>query len=173
MQPARTILALFGAAVLQTLAWSTSMAAPGFITSSNISTGDVYTEITIRLGCDVAYLGHLPASKGDALSIDIETTTICHGVPPSLADSREIHRPLAADEVGLLHIEYDGERTGQKQLRLSFAHEVHFLVSPGNMSETVAVRRDGRSTASKRHRLDMSSTWNRRCATRPPQTFPQ
>ena len=140
MQPARTILALFGAAVLQTLAWSTSMAAPGFITSSNISTGDVYTEITIRLGCDVAYLGHLPASKGDALSIDIETTTICHGVPPSLADSREIHRPLAADEVGLLHIEYDGERTGQKQLRLSFAHEVHFLVSPGNMSETVVVR---------------------------------
>ena len=114
--------------------------ASGFITSSNISSGDVYTEITIRLGCDVNYLGHLPAAKGDSLTIDLETTTICHGVPPSLADSREMHRPLSADEVGLLHVEYDGERLGQKQLRLSFEDEVHFLVAPGQLSQTVVIR---------------------------------
>jgi tetratricopeptide (TPR) repeat protein len=140
MQPARPILMMFWVAVLQALAWSTSSAASGFIESSNISTGDVYTEITIRLGCDVTYLGHLPSSKGDTLTIDLETTAICHGVPPSLADSREMHRPQAADEAGLLHVEYDGERPGQKQLRLSFADEVHFLVTPGVLSETVVVR---------------------------------
>ena len=140
MLPRRPTLSLLAAVVIQALAWSTSHAAAGFITSSNISTGDVYTEITIRLGCDVTYLGHLPAAKGDALSIDLETTSICHGVPPSLADSREIHRPLGADEVGLVHVEYDGERPEQKQLRLSFAGEVHFLVTPSNISETVVVR---------------------------------
>ena len=102
------------AVVLQVLAWTATNAASGFITSSNIQSGDVYTEITIRLGCNVSYLGHLPRAKGDAIAIDLEPTTICHGVPPSLADSRAIHRPLGADDVGLLHVEYDGERPGQK-----------------------------------------------------------
>lgn len=132
--------ALFGALALLGLAWSAAHAAPGFVTSTNISSGDVYTEIAVRLGCDVTYLGHVPGSKGDVLTINLEATTICHGVPPSLADSRDLHRPLAADEVGLLHVEYDGERPGPKQLRLSFAKEVHFLVTPGNLSETVIVR---------------------------------
>jgi tetratricopeptide (TPR) repeat protein len=140
MLPLRPTLSLIGAFAIQALTWSTSHAGPGFITSSNISTGDVYTEITIRLGCDVTYLGHLPNAKGDTLSIDLDTTSICHGVPPSLADSREIHRPLGADAVGLVHVEYDGERSEQKQLRLSFSSEVNFLVSSRNMSETVVVR---------------------------------
>jgi hypothetical protein len=140
MLPLRSTLSLLAAVVIQALAWSTAHAAPGFITSTNISQGDVYTEITIRLGCDVTYLGHLPRAKGDALSIDLETTSICHGVPPSLADGHEIHRPLGADAVELVHVEYDGERPEQKQLRLSFSSEVHFLVTPGSLSETVVIR---------------------------------
>jgi len=140
MHPTNLTRLLFAVVALQMLAWPAAHAATGFIASSNVQTGDVYTEISIRLGCDVTYLGHVPRSKGDVLTIDLETTTICHGVPPSLADSREIHRPLAADEAGLLQVEYDGERPGQKQLRLSFADEVSFLVAPGNMSETIVVR---------------------------------
>jgi len=140
MSRARLNLMLTSVTALLALAWSTSHAAPGFITSSNVSTGDVYTEITIRLGCDVTYLGHLPASKGHELTINLEATTICHGVPPSLADSRAMHRPVAADEAGLLHVEYDGERPGQKQLRLSFTDEVRYLVTPASMSGTVIVR---------------------------------
>lgn len=140
MRSARLKRVLSVAVVLQVLAWTATNAASGFITSSNIQSGDVYTEITIHFACNVTYLGHLPRAQGDALTIDLESTTICHGAPPSLADSREIHRPLAADDVGLLHVEYDGERFGQKQLRLSFAHEVSFLISPRDMSETVVIR---------------------------------
>ncbi len=140
MPAARRHPALFGALALLGLAWTAAHAAPGFVTSTNVSSGDVYTEITVRLGCDVTYLGHVPGSKGDVLTINLEATTICHGVPPSLADSRDLQRPLGADEVGLLHVEYDGERPGPKQLRLSFARQVHFLVTPGNLSETVVVR---------------------------------
>ena len=128
------------AVLLQVFAWSAAPAASDFITSTNIKRGDVYTEIRIRLGCNVNYLSHQPAAKGDSLTINIEPTTICHGVSPTLADSRAMHRPIAADEAGLLHVEYDGERPGEKQLRLSFSGEVHFLVTPSDMSETVVVR---------------------------------
>lgn len=139
MHQGRLKLVLFVAA-LQVFAWSASHAASGFITSTHIQSGDVYTEITIRLGCNVTYLGHLPAAKGDSLTISLEPTTICHGVPPSLAESRSIHRPLAADDVGLLNIEYDGNRPREKQLRLTFTNVVHFLITPPEMSETVVVR---------------------------------
>jgi len=128
------------AMLLPVFAWSAAPAASDFITSTNIKRGDVYTEISIRLGCDVNYLSHLPAAKGDSLTINIEPTTICHGVSPTLADTRAMHRPIAADEAGLLHVEYDGERPGEKQLRLSFSGEVHFLVTPAEMSETIVVR---------------------------------
>ena len=128
------------AVLLQVFAWSAASAASDFITSTNIKRGDVYTEIRIRLGCDVNYLSHLPASKGDSLTINLESTTICHGVSPTLAETRAMHRPIAADEAGLLHVEYDGERPGEKQLRLSFSDEVHFLVTPADMSETIVVR---------------------------------
>ena len=128
------------AVLLQVFALSAASAASDFITSTNITRGDVYTEIRIRLGCDVNYLSHLPTAKGDSLTIYLEPTTICHGVSPTLADSRAMHRPIAADEAGLLHIEYDGERPGEKQLRLSFSGEAHFLVTTAEMSQTLVVR---------------------------------
>ena len=128
------------ALLLQVFAWSAAPAASDFITSTNIQRGDVYTEIRIHLGCNVNYLGHVPASRGDSLTISLEPTTICHGVSPTLADGRALHRPIAADDAGLLHVEYDGERPGEKQLRLSFAEDVHFLVTPPEMSETIVIR---------------------------------
>ena len=86
------------AVLLQVFAWSAAPAASAFITSTNIKRGDVYTEIRIRLGCNVNYLSHQPAAKGDSLTINIEPTTICHGVSPTLADSRAMHRPIATLE---------------------------------------------------------------------------
>lgn len=128
------------AVIVALFASSNSHGASGFISSSNVSSGDIYTEITIQFGCDVTYLEHFPRAKGDSLTIDLEPTAICHGVPPSLADSHEMHRPLAADNIGLLHVEYDGERPGQRQLRLNFEDEVHFLVAPGQLSRTLVIR---------------------------------
>ena len=120
--------------------WSVSDAASGFIASTHIESGSVYTELSIRFNCDVHYVGHEPAGKSDMLRIQLEPTSICHGVPPMVADGREMHRPLSADEAGLLHIEYDGQTPGEKSLRLGFATPVTVLISAGVVSDTLTIR---------------------------------
>jgi len=115
-------------------------AASGFVASTKVSRGDVYAEVEIRFNCDVVYGGHDPAGKTDSVRIHLEPTSICRGAPPSVADSQEMHRPLAADDAGLLHIEYDGKMPGTKFLRLSFASEVNLLVSGGDNSDVIIIR---------------------------------
>lgn len=115
-------------------------AASGFVASTKVSRGDVYAEVEIRFNCDVVYAGHDPSGKSDSIRIHLEPTSICRGVPPSMAESQEMHRPLAADDAKLLHIEYDGKMPGTKFLRLSFANEVNVLVSGGNNSDVIVVR---------------------------------
>ena len=104
-------------------------AASGFVASTKISRGDVYSEVTIRFNCDVVYAGHDPSGKTDAIRIHLETTSICRGVPPSIADTQEMYRPQGADAAELVHVEYDGRLPGTKYLRLNFADEVNVLVS--------------------------------------------
>ena len=120
--------------------WSAAGAASGFIASTHIERGSVYTELSIRFNCDVHYVGHDPAGKSDMLRIHIEPTSICHGVPPMVADGREMHRPLSADDAGLLHIEYDGQTPGEKSLTLGFATPVTVLISAGVVSDTLNIR---------------------------------
>ncbi len=115
-------------------------AASGFVASTEIDRGDVYTEITIRFNCDVVYAGHDPSGKTDAIRIHLEPTSICRGVPPSMADTQEMYRPQAADDAELRHIEYDGTLPGTKYLRLGFANEVNVLVSGGHNNDVITVR---------------------------------
>ena len=120
--------------------WAVADAASGFIASTHIEKGSVYTELSIRFNCDIHYLGHDPAGKSDMLRIHLEATSICHGVPPMVADGREMHRPLSADDAGLLHIEYDGQTPGEKLLKLGFATPVTVLISAGMVSDTLNIR---------------------------------
>lgn len=106
-------------------------AAPGFITASHVRRGSAIAEVTFRFRCDVQYIGHDPDGRGDQLRIRLESTGICHGASPSVARSREQHRPAAADEAKLVAVEYDGESPGSQQLRLSFSEELRFFVAPG------------------------------------------
>ena len=92
------------AAALLLAASAGASAASGFVASTEVSRGDLYTEITIRFNCDVVYAGHDPSGKTDALRIHLEPTSICRGVPPSMADTQEMYRPQAADEADLRHI---------------------------------------------------------------------
>jgi len=115
-------------------------AAPGFVASTKVSRGNVYSEITIRFNCDVVYAGHDPAGKTDAIRIHLEATSICRGVPPSMADTQEMYRPQAADDADLVHVEYDGKLPGTKYLSLSFADEVNVLVSGGHNNDVIIVR---------------------------------
>jgi tetratricopeptide (TPR) repeat protein len=117
-----------------------SHAASGFIASTEVSRGDVYAEIRIRFNCDVVYAGHDPSGKTDAIRIHLEATSICRGVPPSMADTQEMFRPQAADDADLVHVEYDGRAPGTKFLHLSFAEEVNVLVSGGHSNDVITVR---------------------------------
>ena len=116
----------------------TSAAGPGFIASSHVRDGNLYEEITVQFRCGIHYLGHDPTARGDMLRIRLETTPVCTGVPPSAADTKEQHRPLAADVARLESIEYDGEVTGDRLLRLNFTETVRFDVDASN--DTIRVR---------------------------------
>ncbi len=87
---------------------ATSNAAVGFIASSQVRSGAVYSEISLQFRCNVHYVGHNPAARSDVVRIRIEPTTVCAGAPPSVALSRQLHRPLAAEDAWLDSIEYDG-----------------------------------------------------------------
>ena len=127
------------AAVVLVLAGSAT-AATGFIASANVVRGDVYAELTIQFNCDVQYLSHEPSSRGDALRVQLEPTSICRGVSPTAANTREMQRPLSADDAHVQHIEYDGESPGVKYLRVSFSEDVRFFVAPGRSRNSIVVR---------------------------------
>jgi tetratricopeptide (TPR) repeat protein len=128
------------AAAALLLASSGGQAASSFVASTEVSRGDVYAEVTIRFNCDVVYAGHDPAGKTDAIRIHLEATSICRGVPPSMANTQEMHRPRAADDADLVHIEYDGRLPGTKYLHLGFAEDVNVLVSGGRNNDVIVVR---------------------------------
>ena len=119
---------------------STAVAAPRFITSSEVHKGSVYTELTIEFRCKVHYVDHDPAAKSDMLQIRLDPTTICTGAPPTVALTKEMLRPVNADDAWLDSIEYFGESPGSEHLLLTFSDEVRFNVLPSNASDSIRVR---------------------------------
>ncbi|MDH4107912.1 MAG: hypothetical protein OEW35_06330 [Gammaproteobacteria bacterium] len=115
-------------------------AAPGFITGSKVTRGSVIAELTLELRCDVQYLGHSPAARGDQLRVQLDATGICKGTAPSIADSREQYRPLDADDVKIVGIEYDGESPGGQVLRFDFSEEVRYDVRHGPGRDSITLR---------------------------------
>jgi len=115
-------------------------AGPGFIASSQVTKGNVYAEISVQLRCNVQVLGHDPSGASDVLRIRLETTTVCAGAPPTVALSREQHRPVAAESVLLDSIEYDGQSPGNEYLRLNFLDDVRFDVRQDSRANWVTIR---------------------------------
>ena len=115
---------VFGLLLL--LAASQAPAAPGFIASSTVDDGAVYSELNLQLRCNVHYVGHGPAARGDMLRIRIEPTTVCAGAPPTVALSKQLHRPLAAQKAWIDNVEYDGQSPGNEYLHITFTDEVRF-----------------------------------------------
>ena len=118
--------------VLLVLLSANSEAAAGFIHSGVVQRGDVYAEISLKLSCNVHYIGHSPNTRSDVLRIQVEATTVCAGVAPSIAETQQIFRPQGADDAWLSSIEYDGESVGDQQLRLNFRQDVRFDVRQVN-----------------------------------------
>ena len=119
---------------------STATAAPGFIADSQVEKGNLYTSVTIEFRCKIHYLGHDPSGKTDILRVRLEATSVCAGASPEIANSRELHRPLAADDAYLDSVEYDGERIGDQYLRLDFTREVAFRVTVNPSGDAVTVQ---------------------------------
>ena len=117
-----------------------ALAGPGFIAETHIQRGSVYAEVGIRFRCGVQYLGHDPSAASDVLRIRLETTTVCTGAAPSIADTRELIRPMSADDASIESIEYDGESPGNKTLRINFSEKTRFDVRPGTESNSLLVR---------------------------------
>jgi tetratricopeptide (TPR) repeat protein len=117
-----------------------SHAGPGFIAASHVKRGDVYTEVSVQLRCNAQYVGHDPGGKSDVVRIRLELTTVCAGAPPTIALSREQHRPPAADLAMLDSIEYDGQSPGAEILRLNFVEEVRFDVVQDSRSNWITIR---------------------------------
>ena len=116
------------------------MAGPGFIAETRVQRGSVYAELGIRFRCGVQYLGHDPSAASDVLRIRLEATSVCTGAAPSIANVKEQHRPLSADEAGIESIEYDGESPGNQVLRINFTDTVRFDVRPGPDTNVLQVR---------------------------------
>jgi len=144
------------ATVLLLLAGSAT-AATGFISAANVVRGDIYVELTIQFNCDVQYLSHEPSGRGDALRIQLEPTSICRGVSPTVANNREMHRPLSADVAHVQHIEYDGDSPGVKYLRVSFSEDVRFFVAPGRSRDSIVVRVFEQPQNTSQQRADAAS----------------
>ena len=117
-----------------------ALAGPGFIAESQVERGSVYAELAVRFRCDVQYLGHDPSAAGDVLRIRLESTSVCTGAAPSVADVKEQHRPLSADDAGIESIEYDGESPGNRTLRINFSERVRFDVRAGSERNAIRVR---------------------------------
>jgi hypothetical protein len=117
-----------------------ALAGPGFIAETHVQRGSVYAEVGIRFRCGVQYLGHDPSAASDVVRIRLEATTVCTGAAPSIANVKEQHRPLSADEASIESIEYDGESPGNQLLRINFTDKVRFDVRAGNDTNELRVR---------------------------------
>ena len=128
------------AALLLLVVGNASHAGPGFVASTQVRKGEIYSEISVQLRCNVQYAGHEPSGQSDILRIRLEMTTVCAGAPPSVALGREQHRPVAADTVLLDSIEYDGQSPGSEILRFNFVEAVRFDVRQDGRLNWITVR---------------------------------
>ena len=128
------------AGALLLLIMSTTFAASGFIVGSNIRSGTNIAEISIQLACAVEYVDHFPSGRTDRLRIQLESTTICNGVSPTVALSRELHRPLDADLAKLMEISYEGDTPSGQSLTLTFSEDISFEVVHQGTSNDMVVR---------------------------------
>ena len=111
-------------AALALLCMPPAFAAPGFIAGSFIDADETTARISVQFRCTVEYVGHEPGGASDFLRVRLESTRVCTGASPTIADNREQHRPIGADAAKLVSLEYDGDSPAGRILRLNFSNEV-------------------------------------------------
>lgn len=100
------------------------MAAQGFIAGSFIDATDSTARISVQFRCAIRYIGHESEARDDRLHVRLETTPVCLGVAPTVAQTSEQHRPANADAAELISVEYQGDSASGPTLRFDFARNV-------------------------------------------------
>jgi len=128
--------------LLGCLAASTSpaLAQSTLVSGGSARAGSVYSELTIDFNCEVTYIDHDPAGDSEVIRVHIEVTSLCYGVPPSVAEGREMIRPLGADEIGLGQLEYIGDMAGSRVVRLEFDQPVTVMPPRRGSSRLLSLR---------------------------------
>lgn len=119
---------------------ATAHGATRFVTGATVSGDNDVAVITVQFACKVEYVSHLPVNRGSRLRVQIDPTTICSGVAPSAARTREQYRPLNADAAKLLEIDYDGDVSAMPTLTFNFSHVVRYEVSYSGGQNRIIVR---------------------------------
>ena len=118
---------------------ASALAAPGFIAGSFVD-GDGHTaRLSVQFRCGVEYVSHEPESHGDSLRIRLESTSICNGVSPGIAQNREQYRPIGADDARLVSMEYDGDSPTGQVLRLDFSQDVRIETVRAQNANTLLI----------------------------------
>jgi hypothetical protein len=110
------------------LSTSAALAASAFISGASIERDGDSASISVILACQVRYLGHAPTNRAAVFRIQLESTTACKGVPPSIANLQEYYLPSRAADANLTSIEYDGTSFGSQILTLSFSKSASLSV---------------------------------------------
>lgn len=118
----------------------TVFGAPRFVTGATVSSDEDVAVITVQFACKVEYLSHVPVNRGNRLRVQVDPTTICAGVAPSLARTQEQYRPLNADAAKLMEINYDGELSSDSTLTFVFSDAVRYSVSHSGGKNRIVVR---------------------------------
>jgi len=114
--------------------------AQGFITGANVTRDGESALISVQFACRIEYIDHLPIIYGDRLRVQMDSTSICSGVAPTIAYSREQYRPLNADLAKLLELDYDGESRSGQTLTFVFSEVVQYVVSSDGARDSLTVR---------------------------------
>ena len=128
------------AGLLLLLVCPTVFGASRFVTGASVSREDNVAVITVQFACRVEYVSHLPINRGNRLRVQIDPTTICSGVSPTAAKTREQFRPLNADVAKLLEVDYDGELPSTPVLTFVFSDTVRYDVSYNGGQDRIIVR---------------------------------
>jgi len=128
------------AGLLLLLVCPTVFGASRFVTGASVSREDNVAVITVQFACRVEYVSHLPINRGNRLRVQIDPTTICSGVSPSAAKTREQYRPLNADAAKLLEVDYDGELPSTPVVTFVFSDAVRYDVSYNGGQDRIIVR---------------------------------
>ena len=122
------------------LAMQGALAAPGFIAGADVKNGASLALLNIRFNCRISYQSHDPANHGAVLRIRLESTGICNGVSPVVAESREQHRPAGADDAKIVDFEYDGQTPVGAVLTVNFSEDVRYEVAASPADDEISVR---------------------------------